>query len=532
MRGWLRSIIREEILKRAEVITALATKNGELPILSGSPRLLKDIASFLKARSDVASVAFYDSGMNELIHDGLRPRRPPPRLAPNTAVSLSEEDDAFVFVAPIFALRIAEDVDILHDGEREATVRKHIGWVRLEFSKSSMRDAERRILERGVLLLLLSTAASGVVVYVLVSMATRPLTRIVQAANAIASGDFSQGPGKHRHDEIGTLANAFQRMKITIQQVLHEMDRLVRAIKEGRLEIRGQAELFSGEWRKLVTGVNLLTDAFEKAALELQEARGSLERRVEQRTAELAQANREMLRLYREAQRADQLKSEFIAVLSHELRNPLAPIRTGLQLLRRSPPGSPMAARAWEIMQRQTEHLTRLVDDLLDVTRISRGKIDLCRARVDLRDVVRASCDDLRSLFEPGRLDLRLELPPGPIWVDADATRVAQVVGNLLQNAAKFTPAGGIVAVTVAAGGGRAEISVRDTGVGIEPGEVERMFEPFAQAEQGLARTQGGLGLGLPLAKGLVELHGGSIRARSEGHGRGSEFVVSLPLAA
>ena len=236
-------------------------------------------------------------------------------------------------------------------------------------------------------------------------------------------------------------------------------------------------------------------------------------------------------RLYREIQQADQRKSEFIAVLSHELRNPLAPIRTGLQLVRRSPPGSPIASRAWEIMARQTEHMSHLLDDLLDITRISHGKIELHRARLDLRDVVRSACEDSHSLFERGTLTLRLDLPPGPVWIEADMTRLSQVVGNLLQNAAKFTPAGGDVTVAFTAGGGCAEVSVRDTGVGMEPGEVERMFEPFAQAEQGLARTQGGLGLGLALAKGLVELHGGSIRARSEGRGRGSEFVVTLPLS-
>jgi predicted ATPase/signal transduction histidine kinase len=236
-------------------------------------------------------------------------------------------------------------------------------------------------------------------------------------------------------------------------------------------------------------------------------------------------------RLYREVQRADQRKSEFIAVLSHELRNPIAPIRTCVELLRRAPPGSPDAERAREIIERQSEHLTRLVDDLLDVTRISRGRIELQRARIDVRNVVRSTCDDLQPLFAGDMLELRLDLPSVPIWIEADETRIVQVLWNLLQNAAKFTPAGGSVTVRVAAVGGCAEVSVRDTGAGITPDVMKRLFEPFAQAEQGLARTQGGLGLGLALAKGLVELHGGSIQARSEGPGRGSEFVVSLPLA-
>ena len=227
---------------------------------------------------------------------------------------------------------------------------------------------------------------------------------------------------------------------------------------------------------------------------------------------------------------SDQRKSEFLAVLSHELRNPLAPIRTSLHLLERAPPGSEQIHRAWEVLRRQTAHLTRLVDDLLDVTRISRGKIALQRGRVDLREVVHKTSDDLRPVFEGSRLELRVELPAGPAWVDADATRLAQVLGNLLQNALKFTPGGGVVAVRLEGGGGVATLSVRDTGAGIEPDQVERIFEPFVQGAQGLARSKGGLGLGLSLVKGLVEQHGGSVRAQSQGPGRGAEFVITLPM--
>jgi signal transduction histidine kinase len=227
----------------------------------------------------------------------------------------------------------------------------------------------------------------------------------------------------------------------------------------------------------------------------------------------------------------DRRKDEFIAVLSHELRNPLAPIRTSLHLLERADPAGPQAARARAVMNRQVRHLTRLVDDLLDVTRISHGKIVLSRERIDLRDVVRRTCDDGRAAFEERAIGLAVELPPGPVPVDADPTRVAQVVGNLVQNAAKFTPSGGRVVVAVTSGDGRAEVAVRDTGVGLHASELERVFEPFTQAEQGLARTHGGLGLGLALVKSLVALHGGSVEARSEGPGRGAEFVIRLPLA-
>jgi PAS domain S-box-containing protein len=227
---------------------------------------------------------------------------------------------------------------------------------------------------------------------------------------------------------------------------------------------------------------------------------------------------------------SDRRKGEFLGVLSHELRNPLAPIRNSIHILERTAADSPLAKRAKEVIRRQTEQLTRLVDDLLDVTRISRGKIELQKARVDVREIVRRTSDDHRSLFEPRGVDLRVFETAGPVWIDADPTRVAQVVGNLLQNAAKFTPRGGSATISVSKERGMARVVVRDTGIGVEPHEVARMFEPFAQAENTLARTFGGLGLGLALVKGLVELHGGTVAGRSDGLGRGAEFEIALPL--
>jgi PAS domain S-box-containing protein len=228
---------------------------------------------------------------------------------------------------------------------------------------------------------------------------------------------------------------------------------------------------------------------------------------------------------------ADRQKTEFLGVLSHELRNPLAPIRNSIFLLDRATPGSEQAARAKEVIRRQAEHLTRLVDDLLDITRISRGKIVLQRRRVDLREVVQQTTDDLLSVFAKAAVELRVDYGThGPVWIDADPTRVAQVVGNLLQNAVKFTPSGGSVVVSVGATEHEAELCVSDTGAGMDPDTVDHMFEPFAQGAQTLARTRGGLGLGLALVKGIVELHGGAVRARSEGLGSGAEFRVKLPI--
>jgi PAS domain S-box-containing protein len=227
---------------------------------------------------------------------------------------------------------------------------------------------------------------------------------------------------------------------------------------------------------------------------------------------------------------ADRRKDEFLATLSHELRNPLAPIRNALYLLDRAEPGGQQARRAKEIANRQVAHLSRLVDDLLDVTRIARGRVELRRASHDLVALAQRTADDHRALMQERGLELVVEAPAHPVVVQGDDVRLAQVLGNLLSNAAKFTPAGGRVTLSITADARRAVIHVRDTGPGIEPELLESIFDPFTQAKQTLARSEGGLGLGLALVKGLVALHGGEVVARNAGDGGGADLVVTLPL--
>jgi PAS domain S-box-containing protein len=223
-------------------------------------------------------------------------------------------------------------------------------------------------------------------------------------------------------------------------------------------------------------------------------------------------------------------KDDFLAVLSHELRNPLAPIRNSIYILDRAEPAGEQARRAKHVLNRQITHLVRLVDDLLDMTRITRGMVELRRADLDLGGLVRLTAEDYRALMEERGINFTVEVPPAPTLVHGDETRLAQVIGNLLQNAAKFTAAGGSVWVSMIDGGDTAELRVRDSGVGIQPEVLEHIFEPFTQAKQTLARTGGGLGLGLALVKGLVELHGGRVDVRSEGDGHGSEVTVRMPI--
>ncbi len=226
-------------------------------------------------------------------------------------------------------------------------------------------------------------------------------------------------------------------------------------------------------------------------------------------------------------------KDEFLGVLSHELRNPLAPIRNSAYLLSRCALGE-RARRAASVIDRQVSQLSALVDDLLDVTRITRGKIRLRSERLDFTHLVRQALDDLRSELRDGAVDVRVELPDEALWLDGDSARLGQILGNLVNNALKFTPPGGAIFVGVSRDPGaqrRAALVVSDTGVGMDAQTLSRLYEPFAQADRSLDRSRGGLGLGLALVKGLVDLHGGDIQAFSEGPGRGARFTVLLPLA-
>lgn len=244
--------------------------------------------------------------------------------------------------------------------------------------------------------------------------------------------------------------------------------------------------------------------------------RHRLEDELHQRVSELALAHRR--------------KDEFLAMLAHELRNPLTPIKNALHILRFKGDEPQTVARMRALMERQVGHFARLVDDLLDVSRVTQGKLTLKPERLDLARLARDCAADHQAELERARVTLVADTPETPVWVSGDATRLSQVVDNFLTNALKFSNPGGEVAITVRADGERARLAVRDDGVGIEPEVLPTIFEVFAQADKSLARSPGGLGLGLAIVRGLVELHGGTVGARSEGLGRGAEFIVSLPL--
>ena len=275
--------------------------------------------------------------------------------------------------------------------------------------------------------------------------------------------------------------------------------------------------MFTARHERLLVGVAAQTaTAIDNARL-YQDAK-RLGDHLQQRNVELAAADRH--------------KNEFLAMLAHELRNPLAPIRNALYVLGMPGADAAMAEQARNVMGRQMQHLVRLVDDLLDVSRIMRGRVELRKERVELAAVVSRAVETVQPLIEAKQHKLEVDLPTQPVWLEADPVRLAQVLSNLLTNAAKYTDQGGRIWLRGALDGGEVVVQVRDNGIGITAELLPSVFDLFTQADRSLDRSQGGLGVGLTLCRHLVEMHGGSIRASSAGPGQGSEFEVRLPAAA
>jgi signal transduction histidine kinase len=265
-----------------------------------------------------------------------------------------------------------------------------------------------------------------------------------------------------------------------------------------------------------------ILDRAIRYAIQQKQVESDLERRVKQRTDELDRAVAAL-------QESGRRKDEFLATLAHELRNPLAPICNALEIMRLSDNQPDAIDMARTLMERQVAQLVRLIDDLLDISRITHGKLRLTRDRLQLAEILEAAIEQSRPLLDKAGQTLTLKLPTEDIWLTGDRVRLAQVFTNLLNNAAKYSDLGGRVTVVAARDGQQLTVRVADTGVGIPPEMLPHLFDQFSQVDRTLNRAQGGLGIGLNLVRRLVELHDGSIEATSGGNGHGSEFVVHLP---
>jgi signal transduction histidine kinase len=295
------------------------------------------------------------------------------------------------------------------------------------------------------------------------------------------------------------------------------------------------AELFRKTRDSALANAALQAEIDERRRIqkEMHELHDRLEQRVAERTSELVAANAALQQVQSELQAADRRKDQFLAMLGHELRNPLAAIRNAASILRQAGRTPSDVTLCREIIERQSEHLTRLVNDLLDVSRVSRGQIQLERAVFDLRLAAKEAVETCQPLIDARRHLLSLSLTSAPLLVEGDRTRLAQVIANLINNAAKYTDVNGRIDVALERdpAAGRALIRVRDNGRGLAPEAIGRLFELFYQANVNLDRSDGGLGVGLALVRSLVELHGGTVEAHSAGSGQGSEFTVRVPCA-
>jgi signal transduction histidine kinase len=287
------------------------------------------------------------------------------------------------------------------------------------------------------------------------------------------------------------------------------------------------AELYKKGRELAAANKMLLGEVAERRRAEarLSELAESLDRRVTERTRELQDSEARLLDAHRR-------KDEFLATLAHELRNPLAPLRSAVELIRHGAVTPAKLEWAAGMMERQVRSLVRLIDDLMDVSRINRGKIELKREPLALNDVLAEVVETVRPSIDESRHELAVLMPDRQVVVDADRTRLAQALLNLLNNAVKYTDPGGRIELGVLVEKGNAVITIRDTGIGIAPEDLEEVFQMFSQVESALTRSRGGLGIGLSLTRRLIEMHGGTVRASSDGVGQGSRFQISLPLSA
>jgi len=367
----------------------------------------------------------------------------------------------------------------------------------------------------------------------------RPTRSLLRAAAAMERGDWkpalhlapSQGEMKAPRSEMRRLANALGLAATAIEQREREVREKNRRIQAQNEELRTQNEQIQSQNEELHAQNEEIQSQSEEIHAQSEELQSQSEE-LHSQNEELSQQGAELRARSDALAEANERKNHFLGVLAHELRNPLAPISNSIYILKRVAPDSDQATHAQAVIERQTRHMIRLIDDLLDVTRISQGKIRVENETQDLLLVVRNCLDDQHSMLEQGNLQLALDLTARPVHVRGDYTRLSQVIGNLLSNAIKFTNPGGTITVGLREDEktGEAVLDVTDTGVGLDPELIPQLFQPFSQGPNAHTRTSGGLGLGLALVKALVELHGGNVLVSSGGPNKGSQFTVRLPL--
>lgn len=510
-----RKILRNEIIKRGETIASITAKNAELPLLSENPEQMKNSTQPLMEIKEVAFVSLINSHSEILFHAGQKySLREKLTTAANHPITFSEYDDVFEFIVPVVTVKASEGLFLLDGTASAPSAKEQVGWVRIGLSKEVMSRSERRIILRGSTLAILFSTASIGLLYLLVTLATRPLYSLINAAKEVRGGEYPEVRVTLPKSEIGLLSTEFNRMSYAIREREEELQENVMELEQTQEQLQDN-----------IQELEMQIEAREAAETELIRHRDKLEELVDERTSQLSIAKEQ-------AESANRAKSDFLSSMSHELRTPLNAILGYAQILKRQENMSETQQHQLEIMRNSGEHLLMLINDILDVSKIEARKMEIIEAPFDLPALLMQVYNLTRLQAEEKELRFHYEITPHlPHYAQGDERKLRQILLNLLSNAVKYTHRGRITLRVDYdhSGGGVLRCEIIDTGIGISPDKLEAVFEPFTQLATH-RQVREGTGLGLNITRQLLILMHGTIEIESTVN-CGSTFRVELPLA-
>jgi len=523
-----RRILRTEIIKKGETIATIAARNAELPLLSENREQLENSARSLMEIKDVAFVSFLNNSSEILQHEGKKaPLTTALKACADGAVTFSEHEDAFEFIVPVVSVKAAEEFFLLEGAASAPPVREQIGWVRVGLSKAIMIQSERQIIRRGVTLAILFSGAGVALLYLLITLVSRPLYALINATKEVREGEHPEVKVVLPSSEIGQLASEFNRMSRAIreredalQETIMELEQSQDQLQENVVELEQTQEQLQDNVQEL----EMQIEAREAAEAELTRHRDKLEELVIERTAQLAGAKEQ-------AESANRAKSNFLSSMSHELRTPLNAILGYAQILKRQDNINETQQHQLEIMRNSGEHLLMLINDILDVSKIEAGKMEIADLPFDLPALLQQVYNLTSLQAEEKELRFSYETSGDlPQYVQGDDRKLRQILLNLLSNAVKYTRRGGVTLRVSYShqNGGLLRCEVADTGIGIAADKLEAVFEPFTQLATN-RQVREGTGLGLNITRQLLTLMQGRIDVESS-PGSGSVFRIELPL--
>jgi len=525
-----RQILRKEILKKGETIATIAARNSELPLLSENFEQLRGAALSVMAITDVAFVEFLDKHSKVLLHEGIKhERKASTSIDSGRMTGFYEHGDVFEFIVPVISVKAAEELFLLEGIGSAPTVREQVGWVRIGLSKEVMSRSEHEIVARGAILAVLFSAAGTLLLYLFITVFTRPLYILINAVNEVREGEHPEVEVISPRSEIGRLSTEFNRMSRAIRKREEELQENVLELEMTQNELQEnvlELEVTQNELQENVQELEMQIEAREVAERELMSYRDHLEELVAVRTSELTVAKEQ-------AESASRAKSDFLASMSHELRTPLNAILGYAQILIHDGNLSDIQRQQLGIMRGSGEHLLTLINDILEVGKIEASRMEVESLVFDLPALLRQVFNLTKLHAEEKELQFEYEVDsPLPTYVRGDERKLRQILLNLLSNAVKYTRRGGVTLRVNydPTGAGLFRCEVVDSGIGIPSDKLEAIFEPFTQLVHD-RQVREGTGLGLNITKRLLELMHGRIGVESI-PGKGSTFRIEVELPA